>query len=231
MRKRYCPIFLLPGSSEPFPDPRGADADGLVAVGGDLGPERLLAAYRCGVFPWFDEGMPILWWSPSPRAIMELDRAHVSRSLRRRWQSGAFSVTLNRAFTRVMLACGDRNEGTWITSEMVAAYGRLHDLGVAHSVEVWRGDALVGGLYGVQVGTAFAAESMFHRATDASKVALVVSVRSLARAGFTLFDVQFLTPHLKSMGASEISRESYLERVSLAASGSADLTESALDFF
>ena len=212
MRRSQCPVFLAPGTTQRFPDPRNADSDGLVAVGGDLGSPRLLDAYRSGIFPWFDDGMPALWWSPDPRAIIEPNQLHVSRSLRRRMRLGTFHCTLNRAFRDVMIACAQRPEGTWIGAEMVEAYTRLHAEGHAHSVEVWCNHALVGGLYGVQIGGLFAAESMFHRMTDASKVALVVATRSLFAAGTRLLDVQFLTPHLASMGARTIPRSTYLAR-------------------
>ena len=207
------PVVLSPGSRPGFPDPRLADHDGLIAVGGDLQVERLLLAYEMGIFPWFDEGMPALWWSPDPRAVMDLEHLHVSRSLRRKLRTAAFSLTLNTAFTQVMRACADRPEGTWVTDDMVTAYGRLHTLGHAHSVEVWRGRELVGGLYGVQRGGLFAAESMFHRTTDASKIALVAAIRTLFAAGIELFDVQFLTPHLESLGAYELARDVYLDRL------------------
>jgi leucyl/phenylalanyl-tRNA--protein transferase len=188
----------------------------LVAVGGDLGVERLLLAYEMGIFPWFDEGMPPLWWSPDPRAVMDLEHLHISRSLRRRLRCCAFTLTLNSAFTRVMRACGARPEGTWVTDDMVAAYSRLHALGHAHSVEVWMDGELAGGLYGVQRGGFFAAESMFHRMTDASKIALVAAISTLFAAGIELFDVQFLTPHLESLGAYELARDAYLDRLGFA---------------
>lgn len=200
-----------------FPDPSSSDRRGLLAVGGLLTPDWLLTAYDRGIFPWYDQGMPPLWWSPDPRAVMDDERLHVSRSMARELRSGRFRVTCDRAFTEVMRACGsDRAEGTWILPEMIEAYARLHELGHAHSFEVWAGPELVGGLYGVQRGALFAAESMFHRATNASKVALICSVRSLFRIGIRLFDVQFLTSHLASLGAYEIPRVEYLARVEAA---------------
>jgi len=211
--KRSVPTVLLPGSEPAFPDPSGADDHGLIAIGGDLSPQRLLAAYDMGIFPWFDEGMPLLWWCPNPRAVVDADSLHVSRSLRRTLRRQRYTVTFNYAFLRVMTACGDRPEGTWVTQDMIAAYGTLHELGHAHSFEVWQHGELVGGLYGVQRGGLFAAESMFHTANDASKVALAVGLRTLFAEGVTLFDVQFLTPHLASMGAYEISRAHYLRRL------------------
>lgn len=197
-----------------FPDPRRADARGLVAIGGELTVPRLLDAYGRGIFPWYDAGQPPLWWSPDPRAVLDVERLHVSRSLRRRLRRAPFRVTLDTAFTSVMQACADaRAEGTWIVPEMIEAYTRLHAAGHAHSFEVWVEDSLVGGLYGVSVGGLFAAESMFHRASDASKIALVTAVTTTFAAGCELFDVQFTTPHLIAMGARAIPRGEYLERL------------------
>lgn len=216
-------MLLLPGEPLRFPDPEQADDEGLLAVGGDLSAPRLLFAYDCGIFPWYDEGVPPLWWSPNPRAVLEPGNLHVSRSLRRVLRHGRFEVTFNRDFTRVMKDCGTREGGTWILPDMIEAYSALHRLGHAHSFEVWEGGELAGGLYGVQRGALFAAESMFHRRTDASKVALVHAVRSLFGAGIQLFDVQILTGHLSSMGAVEIPRSQYLARVRAAVSARVDL--------
>ncbi|HEY1860956.1 MAG TPA: leucyl/phenylalanyl-tRNA--protein transferase [Gemmataceae bacterium] len=197
-----------------FANPEWADDFGLVAMGGDLKPDRLLQAYRSGIFPWFDDGDPILWWSPNPRAILELDGLHVSRRLLRTIQSGRFRVTINHDFGGVMRGCADRpNEGTWITREMLEAYETLHRLGHAHSIEVWQGDDLAGGMYGVAVGGLFAGESMFTRVRDASKVALVHLVERLRERGFQLFDIQFLSEHTKRLGAIEIPRVEYLRRL------------------
>jgi leucyl/phenylalanyl-tRNA--protein transferase len=224
MRRRgRRPVLLLPGGPIAFPDPEQADDDGLLAIGGDLSRERLLHAYDHGIFPWFDEGVPPLWWSPNPRAVIEPGGVHVSRSLRRVLRSDRFTVTWNRAFEAVMRSCGDRPGGTWILPEMIEAYTALHRAGDAYSIEVWEEGELAGGLYGVQRGALFAAESMFHRSTDASKVALVYAVRSLFAAGIMLFDVQLLTSHLASMGASEISRSSYLARAREACQRRVDL--------
>lgn len=218
------PQILLPGSRPIFPDPTGCDARGLVAAGGELSPEWLLAAYARGIFPWYDEGLPILWWSPDPRTVMEPSSLHVSRSMRRFIRSTSLTLSFNRAFARVMEeAASERDGGTWILPEMIEAYTSLHALGHAHSVEVWDGDALVGGLYGVQCGALFAAESMFHRVTNASKLALIASVQSLFEAGIRLFDVQFTTPHLSSLGAFELPRGEYLARVRAAVPESVDL--------
>src|SRR5262245_36203274 len=164
--------------------PELADDLGLVAIGGDLRPERLLHAYRSGIFPWYDEDGPICWWSPDPRAIFELDGLHISRRLRRSIRSGRFQITINRDFAGVIRGCAEgRDDGTWITTDMIAAYERLHQLGHAHSLEVWHGDQLAGGVYGVAIGGFFAGESMFHRARDASKVALAHLVERLRQRG------------------------------------------------
>ena len=198
-----------------FLDPEHADAEGLVGVGGDLSPTRLLEAYRHGIFPFYDDTMPILWWSPDPRAVIELDGLNVSRRLARTVRSNRFRVTVNCAFNDVVDGCARRcgPDGVWITHEMAEAYERLHQLGHAHSVEVWHGDQLAGGLYGVAVGGFFAGESMFTRVRDASKVALVHVVERLRRQGFQLFDVQFLNDHTARFGATEIARAEYLRRL------------------
>ena len=204
-------VVLEPGSPAVFPDPNGADSEGLVAIGGDLSPERLVAAYRAGVFPWYDEAVPPLWWSPDPRAVLVPSDLHEprrqARTRRRRLREGELRVTFNQAFAEVMVACAsERSDGVWILPEMVDAYTQLHRLGYAHSVEVWNRDgALVGGLYGVQSGALFAAESKFHRETDASKVALVVGVRELAARGIELVDVQLETEHLSRFGGVDVA--------------------------
>ena len=209
--------------TRPAPDqfwgpPAHAGRDGLVGVGGDLKPATLVRAYREGVFPWFSPGDPILWWSPEPRAIFELDRVHVSKSLARTLKSGKFKITRDAAFREVVLGCAaGREEGTWITRRMVEAYSDLHAAGHAHSVETWLPDgdgwALAGGIYGVTVGGLFAGESMFHRASDASKVALVALAEHLRTRGYVLFDTQMVTPHTATMGAVEIPRADYLRRL------------------
>lgn len=209
------PLFVtLVDMAHPFAHPERADDYGLLAVGGDLKPETLLAAYRHGVFPWYDEGDPILWWSPDPRAVFELEGLHVSRRLRRTLRSGQFKVTFNRDFAGVIRGCAEgREEGTWITPDMMDAYEALHRLGHAHSIEVWRDENLAGGIYGVAVGGLFAGESMFTRERDTSKVALVHLVERLRDRGFQLFDIQFLTDHTKRLGAIEIPRMEYLRRL------------------
>ena len=218
------PALLAPGGAPEFPDPQGYGPDGLVAFGGDLSVERLLLAYRSGIFPWYDEGYVPMWWSPDPRAILEPPSLHVARSLDRVLRRGGFRLTWNNCFERVMRNCGQRrSDGTWIIPEMLAAYGELHRLGHAHSLEVWIDEDLVGGVYGVQIGGLFAAESKFHRRTDMSKVALVALVRSLSVAGIGLLDVQFATPHLASLGVVEITRGEYLRRLAAVREKAVDL--------
>lgn len=214
--RRAQPVFLQPGDAVAFPDPTRFDAEGLVAVGGDLQPARLLSAYGSGIFPWYAEGYVPMWWSPDPRAVLSPAALHVSRSLQKALRRNDFELTWNRCFARVMRECGARRrDGTWIIPEMVGAYLELHRLGSAHSLEVWQQGELCGGVYGVQVGGLFAAESMFHRRTDMSKVALVALVRSVFAAGIALLDVQFATDHLRSLGAVEIPRREYLSQLAV----------------
>lgn len=214
MRGNRRLTFLGPGSPLSFPDPNESDDEGLLAVGGDLTPARLLFAYESGIFPWYSAGVPPLWWSPNPRALMDRQRLHVSRSLRRTLHRGSFEVTFDTAFREVIQACASNREGgTWILPEMMLAYSQLHELGHAHSFEVWYDGKLAGGLYGVRRGALFAAESMFHTVTDASKVALAVAIDTLFRAGIRVFDVQFVTDHLLSLGAYEVERSAYLAQV------------------
>lgn len=206
----------LPACRFRFPDPARADAEGLIAHGGDLEPGTIVAAYRQGIFPWPYDESAMLWWSPDPRAVLPLDALHVSRSLARTLRRGRFRVTLNAAFEAVIDGCAARKE-TWITPSMRAAYVRLHGLGWAHSVEVWGTDGeLAGGLYGVAIGGLFAAESMFHRLTDASKVAVVALVQHARRVGTTLLDVQVPSDHLSTLGARAIARAEYLTRLAAA---------------
>lgn len=198
-----------------FPDARSAPPDGPLARGGDLHPETLLDAYAHGIFPWPTGDGTLYWWSPDPRAVLPLRGLHVSRSLRRTLRSDRFRCTADTAFAAVVAGCADRaREGTWITADMASAYQLLHERGVAHSVEVWdTGGELVGGLYGVATGAVFGGESMFHRVTDASKVALVATVERLRTRGFVLFDVQLQTRHLASMGAVEVPRDVFLDNL------------------
>lgn len=198
-----------------FPPPELASREGLLAIGGDLRCERLLAAYRQGVFPWYNDGQPILWWSPDPRAILFPNKIKISRSLRKTLKSGEYEATLDTAFQDVMQACAaprhKQGHGTWITHDMVAAYVELHRRGFAHSVEIRRQGELVGGLYGVALGGAFFGESMFSLATDASKVALVRLAQQLQAWGFKFIDCQLPTTHLLGLGAEEMPRKAFLE--------------------
>lgn len=200
-----------------FPPANLASPEGLVSMGGRLTTERLLDAYRQGIFPWPTEGyQPMLWWSPDPRAILPLDGMYVSTRLRRRMRSGQFEFRANTTFEQVIRSCSTghgREGGTWLTAEMIDAYCELHRLGHAHSVETWQSGALVGGLYGVAVGGLFSAESMFYRERDASKAALATLVAHLRRRGYELLDVQQWTPHTGSLGVVEIPRREYLRRL------------------
>jgi leucyl/phenylalanyl-tRNA--protein transferase len=199
--------FELIGDVLVFPDPRRASPEGLVAVGGDLSTPRLLLAYRSGIFPWTVQ--PVTWWSPDPRGIFELDTFHVSRSLARILRKSLFRVTIDTAFEAVMRGCaapGPGRGGTWITEEFIEAYTRLHREKHAHSVECWVGDELAGGIYGVAIGGFFAGESMFHRESDASKVALFHLWEHLRSKEFELFDIQMLTPITTRLGGVEIPR-------------------------
>jgi leucyl/phenylalanyl-tRNA--protein transferase len=202
----------------PFPPLARAlqEPNGLLAAGGDLSPERLLLAYRHGIFPWFSEGQPILWWSPDPRMVLFPQELKVSRSLAKTLRKRPFEVRMDTAFSAVMQCCAEPRRGqpgTWISPAMIAAYTRLHELGIAHSVEAWQGDELVGGLYGIALGRMFYGESMFSRATDASKIAFVHLVRQLERWGFGMIDCQMKTAHLASLGAREIPREEFAHRL------------------
>lgn len=208
------PIFLLSDNLS-FPPPHLAEKDGLLAAGGDLSQKRLLAAYAGGIFPWYTEGSPILWWSPDPRLVLFPDELIVSRSLRQCIRKGLFTVSFNRAFDEVIRSCaeiGRRGQtGTWITAEMEAAYSALHRSGHAVSVEAWQDDELAGGLYGIVMGRVFFGESMFARKSNASKVAFVTFVEHLRNKGFRIIDCQMRTGHLLSLGAREIPRSEYLK--------------------
>jgi leucyl/phenylalanyl-tRNA--protein transferase len=205
-------------TDDPFPPVETAlrTPNGLLAAGGDLSPDRLLAAYREGVFPWFGEDDPIRWWSPDPRMVLYVNEVHVSRSLKKVLRAGRFRITLDTAFADVVRGCAETrrdHEGTWITPAMEDAYARLAELGHAHSVEVWQGGGLVGGLYGVAVGRMFFGESMFSKASDASKVALVSLTRQLDAWRMPLIDCQMSTAHLASLGAREIPRSDFVAEV------------------
>ena len=207
------PVFRLTNELV-FPAPHLAIREGLLAVGGDLSPERLLLAYRSGIFPWYDEDEPILWWSPDPRMVLLPDDFHMSRSLARTIRGGTFTVTMDTAFREVIEACANAprpdQDGTWIMPEMVQAYTRLHDLGYAHSVECRQDGRLVGGLYGVSLGRCFFGESMFHEVADASKVALAALVQRTTEWEFTLIDCQVPNPHLVRLGARKMPRKQFL---------------------
>ncbi|MBE9586715.1 leucyl/phenylalanyl-tRNA--protein transferase [Mucilaginibacter sp. JRF] len=194
-----------------FPDPALAEEDGLLAVGGDLSPERLMLAYSSGIFPWYSDDTPILWYSPHERFVLNPATVIISKSMRQVLRSGKFRVTFNTAFADVIQACSlikrEGQDGTWITDDMIVAYINLNQLGKAHSVEVWQDDVLVGGLYGVEVGKVFCGESMFSKVSNASKTALI----TLCQTGkYSLIDCQVYTEHLESMGAGMISRDDYM---------------------
>ena len=211
------PIFRLTNAPGLFPDPNLAEPSGLLAVGGDLSVERLLAAYAAGIFPWYEDGQPLLWWSPNPRMVLIPSELHVPRSLAKVMRKNAFELRLDSAFPQVIRACAQRKRpgqrGTWITDDMVSAYEALFERGVAHCAEAWLDGTLVGGLYGVSLGGAFFGESMFAARPDASKFAFVSLVQWLRQKGITLIDCQVTTEHLSRFGAREMEREEFLERL------------------
>lgn len=214
------------GPSDPFPpvDTALTEPNGLLAAGGDLSPDRLIDAYRRGIFPWSADDEPMLWWSPDPRMVLFVDELRVSRSLRRRIRAGVFTVSADLAFRDVVAGCADPRrdgEGTWITGPVAAAYLELHHRGHAHSIEAWVGGELAGGLYGVTIGRMFFGESMFSRASNSSKVALAYLVRQLARWNFDMIDCQMSTSHLTSLGAREIPRREFLTRLQALTAGPA----------
>jgi len=207
------PVFSL-GNGRDFPPAELAGSQGLLAVGGDLSPRRLLHAYGRGIFPWYGEGEPILWWSPDPRFVLFPEGFHAGSSLKKVLRRGIFTMTFDRAFAEVIEGCAlprPDQEGTWITAAMRDAYIRLHRLGYAHSLEAWLGGELAGGIYGVSLGRCFFAESMFHRAGNASKVALAVLAAALQRMDFAFIDCQIPSPHLAGWGARSITRRRYLK--------------------
>jgi len=218
-----------------FPALTNANEDGLLAMGGDLKVDTLVSAYAQGIFPWYSEGQPILWWSPDPRMVLQPSQVKISRSLKKTLRSAGMTVSCNRCFNDVISACAlrgqpttidiDDPEGTWITQEMNAAYNELHKLGYAHSIEVWQNQKLVGGLYGLALGSTFFGESMFSRASDASKVALVSLCEALHNQEFTLIDCQVASDHLFSLGAEEIPREQFLSTIK-----GVDINQPKLDF-
>lgn len=210
------PPRLLRGN-DPLPHPEESDARGLVAVGGDLRPERLIDAYRSGIFPWYSEGLPILWHSPDPRFVLEPKHLQVNRSLRKSLRRNPYRLSFDTAFLEVVQRCSEvprpGQDGTWITNDMIAAYDRLFALGHAHSVEAWLDDHLVGGVYGVAVGGLFCGESMFALTPDASKIAFVKLIHQLVRWGFALIDCQVYTEHLARFGAVEWPRAKFLAKL------------------
>jgi len=222
-------IFQLDGTPPDtrFPDPQLAekDPDGLLAIGGDLSHERLLNAYSQGIFPWYSEDQPLLWWSPNPRTVLYPQHVHVSRSLKRLMRRGGLTLRIDKAFEQVTAECAaDRpgQDGTWLLPEMRAAYCELHDMGVAHSIELWQGRELVGGMYGVSIGAAFFGESMFSRIPSASRIVMVYLCEQLQRHHFHFLDCQVFNPHLGRMGAVEIPRSRFLEELQVALHSQAD---------
>jgi leucyl/phenylalanyl-tRNA--protein transferase len=211
--------WLLTADPLQFPDPTDALSrpNGLLAMGGDLSPERLAAAYQRGIFPWYEQGQPLLWWSPNPRAVLRPEQLHIGRTLRKRLKAAPFELRTDTAFAEVIAKCaaprwvdGQAEYGTWITPAMQQAYGALHAQGVAHSIEAWQGGRLVGGVYGVQVGPIFCGESMFSKVDDASRIPLVWLAQQLAQIEGGLLDIQLMTAHLQRLGAEEIPRTEYL---------------------
>jgi len=214
---RALPIFRLTDAPALFPDPKLAEPNGLLAVGGDLSVERLLAAYSTGIFPWYEDGQPLLWWSPDPRMVLLPTELHVPRSLAKLMRKGEFELRFDSAFPEVIRACAERKRpgqrGTWITNEMIAAYEALFEQGVAHSAEAWWQGSLAGGLYGVSLGGAFFGESMFATKPDASKFAFVGLVKWLGAKGISIIDCQMTTAHLTRFGAREIDRKQFLRHL------------------
>lgn len=198
-----------------FPPVSQANRDGILAIGGDLSSERLQLAYKSGIFPWFEQGEPIMWWSPNPRMVLFLDELVISKSMRSILNRNIFTVTLNQNFRDVISNCQnikrDGQNGTWITNDMIEAYCKLHELGIAKSVEVWQNEKLVGGLYGIDLGHVFCGESMFSLVSNASKVAFIALVNQLKTANYKLLDCQVYNPHLESLGCREIDRTDFME--------------------
>lgn len=198
-----------------FPPVDQANCDGILAIGGDLSPERLRLAYQSGIFPWFEAGEPIMWWSPNPRMVLFLDELIVSKSMRNILNRNIFSVTFNQNFRDVISNCQnierDGQNGTWITNDMIEAYCKLHEVGIAKSVEVWQDEVLVGGLYGIDLGGIFCGESMFSKVSNASKTAFIALVNQLKKEDYKLLDCQVYNPHLESLGCREIDRTDFME--------------------
>lgn len=209
------PVFRLDEDVVGFPDPNWAREDGLLAIGGGLTPEWLLEAYALGIFPWYNANEPILWWSPDPRFVLYPDELKISRTMRQTLQRGTFKITFDTAFEQVISACSTTprhgQDGTWITDDVKKAYTHLHELGLAHSVEAWQDDKLVGGLYGISLGRCFFGESMFSHVSNASKAAFLTLVPKLRALDFVIIDCQMSTPHLESLGGRGIPRQSFLD--------------------
>ncbi len=210
------PIYALDKNHLSFPPPYLAEKDGMLAIGGDLSPERLLLAYQMGIFPWFSENEPILWWSPDPRCVLLPEDLRISKSMKQVFRKGTFHITADQSFREVISACQNQPRkgqyGTWITEEMVDAYCNLHKMGFAHSIEVWNAtNELVGGLYGISMGKSYFGESMFARQSNASKAGFITLVLNLQKWGFEMIDCQIHTNHLESLGALDIPRASYLK--------------------
>jgi leucyl/phenylalanyl-tRNA--protein transferase len=198
-----------------FPPVSEANSDGILAIGGDLSPERLLLAYKSGIFPWFEQGEPIFWWSPNPRMVLFLDELVVSKSMRNILNRNVFKITFNQNFREVISNCQkikrDGQNGTWITNDMIEAYCKLNELGIAKSVEVWQNHELVGGLYGIDLGHVFCGESMFSKVSNASKVAFIVLVNQLKKDNYKVLDCQVYNEHLESLGCREIDRTDFMK--------------------
>ncbi len=218
---RILPLELLPPDTFPDPDTALREPNGLLAFGGDLSPQRLIAAYSRGIFPWYSEGDPLLWWSPDPRCVFATDGVHVSHSLAKFLRRCTWQWSVDHAFEDVVRACAaprENQQGTWITPDMQVAYTNLHRLGYAHSLEIWDDGRLIGGIYGVSTGRMFSAESMFSRSTNASKIALLALARTLAARGFPWIDAQVPNPHLLRMGARTLPRKRFLAELERLAS-------------
>lgn len=214
------PIFWLSEQTNTFPDPHLTSDEGILAIGGGLEPWRLVMAYQMGLFPWYNPHDPILWWCPDPRFVLFPENLKVAKSMRTYLNNPHYTLTLDQHFAQVIRACGEvprkgQSGGTWITEDMIEAYVHLHELGIAHSVEVWQGEELVGGLYGIGLGKVFFGESMFARAKNASKFAFISLVRRLEALGYWMIDCQQETPHLQSLGGQGIDREEFLQKMAL----------------
>ena len=205
------PPLYIPPYPKRFPEMSHADDDGLLAYGGDLSPETLLLAYKNGIFPWYNEDEPILWWSPNPRSVIFIEEIKISKSMRKFLKKDLFTVTFDKCFEEVICACGDVRDETWISEKFVETYTKLYDMGIAHSVEVWRGERLVGGLYGLSLGKMFFGESMFSIETNSSKIALIKLCEYLKEKDYYVVDCQVHNSHLESMGAREIERSEFLK--------------------